>query len=567
MAAGDWRKQLENLESNEKKLLEQIDTCHGLYGALLELDSDSFQELFLKKVWDMDVTQRNEELLEHVKKGGKNCIDDFCHALRKSGQTHIVSDYLLKSGPCQDEGDGAAGDSTDCSKHGLPMSPETKSKLRSHWEELLNGISSGTDLLNELQKRKVFKKLEIMGLKANKIEVDRNEWILKKLYNSGSESQFVEFCKALQCCNQHHLVNMMNLPMQQLESSASCSAFPTATESLDEQTTPKLPPPVSSKSSSACELRSQGSLLQLSSPLVYNVKAHGPTQPTVIQDYLPSAYVSSMTSTSFTSPLSDVVEKMKKQVKERRAYDVTYSPGDASVTRGQALIIANSNFTDPQLPKRRGTSVDISNLERLLHSLRFSVQVFENLTAQEMREKFASESQSEKHSSIFVLCILSHGRKGVVLGIDGQELSLSEIMTIFDGRNCTRLFKKPKLFFVQACQGDAMTEGVDESDAAHNDDEEVSEILEKLSLRHEKADMAIFLGTYPGYVAWRNPDSGSYFIQILTTVFQQQADEHHFIDMTMEVTRQMNEKVMGTRYKQICQVKSTLDKFVYLLPY
>jgi hypothetical protein len=79
--------------------------------------------------------------------------------------------------------------------------------------------------------------------------------------------------------------------------------------------------------------------------------------------------------------------------------------------------------------------------------------------------------------------------------------------------------------------------------------------------------MAIALATYPGYVAWRNPDRGSYFIQTLTTVFQQQAHEHHFADMITEVIRRMNQAVMGGTRKQICQVQSTLDKHVYLLPY
>jgi hypothetical protein len=511
----------------------------------------------------MNPSQRIIALLEHVKTGDRNRFNDFCRALWKSDQAHIVNDYLLKSGSCQDDGDGVAGDSTDSTEPVPLMSPADKSMLEANWNQILTICNCDMVLLNELEKQKVFMSSVIRGLKE-KSNTDRTEWILKELYYSGTADQFVKFCKALRRCEQSHVVSLMRSPVQQLPSSASCPTPPTAAESLDEQTTPNLPLPVPSESSSASEQLSLGNLLQ-----VNNTSADDPVRPAVILDHLPSSSVPSVTSTQFTFPPSNVVERMKMEVREERAYSVAYCPDCPSVTRGQALIIANSNFTAPQLAERHGTKADILNLTKLFDFLKLDTKVLTDLTAQEIRQMCENESKLDVRSSVFVLCILSHGRKDVILGTDGEELALDDIMTIFDGRNCAHLLNKPKLFLVQACQGDAKTEGVksDESDAANNDVEKLLEDLSILEPRHEKADMAIVLATYPGYVAYRNLAKGSYFVQQLAEVFQQQAYEHHFADMILEVTRRMNKLQMAGHQKQICWTKMGLDKHVYLLPY
>ena len=53
----------------------------------------------------------------------------------------------------------------------------------------------------------------------------------------------------------------------------------------------------------------------------------------------------------------------------------------------------------------------------------------------------------------FVLVLLTHGSRGSVFGIDGEKVPIDEITTLFDGSHCPQLRNKPKLFFVQACQG------------------------------------------------------------------------------------------------------------------
>jgi len=63
------------------------------------------------------------------------------------------------------------------------------------------------------------------------------------------------------------------------------------------------------------------------------------------------------------------------------------------------------------------------------------------------------ESRENAESKVFVLCILSHGHRSVVYGVDGVDVSLEQLEMQFDGEHCGQLVGRPKLFLIQACQG------------------------------------------------------------------------------------------------------------------
>jgi len=54
---------------------------------------------------------------------------------------------------------------------------------------------------------------------------------------------------------------------------------------------------------------------------------------------------------------------------------------------------------------------------------------------------------------MFVMFILSHGEDGHFYALSGAKISIDRVIAYFDGKNCPALLAKPKLFFVQACQG------------------------------------------------------------------------------------------------------------------
>lgn len=82
------------------------------------------------------------------------------------------------------------------------------------------------------------------------------------------------------------------------------------------------------------------------------------------------------------------------------------------------------------------------------------------VSVQDIREQLKRVSCRD-HSAYdaFVLVILSHGKEDGVYGIDGDTkkgsgfVLLDEITSLFDGTSCPSLSGKPKMFFIQACQG------------------------------------------------------------------------------------------------------------------
>ncbi|XP_057317117.1 caspase-7-like isoform X2 [Hydractinia symbiolongicarpus] len=227
-----------------------------------------------------------------------------------------------------------------------------------------------------------------------------------------------------------------------------------------------------------------------------------------------------------------------------------------SIPRGKCLIFSNSFengvklYTGAVLKERKGTEHDVSNLKKTFEWLGFEVTVYPDHTASEMSEVLEHVAAKEDHENYdcFVCCILSHGFDGGVYGNDGRKVKLADIKTIFEGNNCPKLFQKPKLFFIQACQGENDGKGVSiESDSpmAPQQNAQVSQEIVRVRLHKEipsNADFLIFMATSSGTISWRNPKTGSWFIQCLCDVFQKRAMTWSLSQMLLEVNNKIAEK-------------------------
>ena len=58
-----------------------------------------------------------------------------------------------------------------------------------------------------------------------------------------------------------------------------------------------------------------------------------------------------------------------------------------------------------------------------------------------------------------VCCVLTHGVLGHVYGSDGRIVRIQQLTRCFSSSRCPSLAGKPKLFFIQACQGRDKQEG------------------------------------------------------------------------------------------------------------
>ncbi len=85
-----------------------------------------------------------------------------------------------------------------------------------------------------------------------------------------------------------------------------------------------------------------------------------------------------------------------------------------------------------------------------------AVEIYENLTREELLNTMTKISKYDfKSFDGLVMCILSHGEKGVIFSSDSIPIPVDTIKAYFDGTHCPSLVEKPKLFILQACQGQA----------------------------------------------------------------------------------------------------------------
>ncbi|NXD64648.1 CASP8 protein, partial [Eolophus roseicapillus] len=202
-----------------------------------------------------------------------------------------------------------------------------------------------------------------------------------------------------------------------------------------------------------------------------------------------------------------------------KAYKMTSRP------RGVCLILNNHSFAKarervPELKDmkdRNGTDVDAEALKRVFSKLHFTIAEYRDLTAEEIRKTVnIYRCEDHKDKDCFVCCILSHGKKGMIYGVDGQEVPIQELTTSFTGQNCYSLAGKPKVFFVQACQGDVCQEGVNiETDAKEPDASVETDARFQLECIPAEADFLLGMATLQDYVSYRSPCQGTWYIQAL----------------------------------------------------
>ncbi|KAM4026431.1 caspase-8-like isoform 2-T2 [Anomaloglossus baeobatrachus] len=245
------------------------------------------------------------------------------------------------------------------------------------------------------------------------------------------------------------------------------------------------------------------------------------------------------------------------------------------VPHGRCIILNNHDFSEArsnniQMKDRNGTQMDAGAIYRVFSSRGYDVIQVNNLTAEKMLKMLksnAKEDHTERDS--FVCFILSHGDKGIVFGTDGKELSVKDLTHWFNGQNCSSLVGKPKLFFIQTCQGNQSDTGVtyvsDRKDYMYVNDSNGG----RLPIT---ADFLTAFASFEDYESLRNPKTGSVYIQTLCTVLQ---DELFFkMDLTSILTK-VQEKIADEEHqkkkygpylnvKQMPTYQSTLRKMLIL---
>ncbi|XP_078033261.1 caspase-1 [Augochlora pura] len=233
--------------------------------------------------------------------------------------------------------------------------------------------------------------------------------------------------------------------------------------------------------------------------------------------------------------------------------------------RGLAIIFNHEFFTITHLKPRCGTNVDCENLVNTLKSLGFEVNDFHNSTHRDIvrnLERVASMDHSQ-HDCLIV-AVLSHGELGLLYAHDTSYKSDS-IWGHFTADKCPSLVGKPKLFFIQACQGDRLDAGMTMKDRTETDGQPAS------SFRiPTHADFLIAYSTIPGFYSWRNTTRGSWFMQALCLELRENGTRYDLLTLLTFVCQRVAidfesntpDNITMHQQKQIPCITSMLTRLV-----
>ncbi|XP_011691303.1 PREDICTED: caspase-1-like isoform X2 [Wasmannia auropunctata] len=229
--------------------------------------------------------------------------------------------------------------------------------------------------------------------------------------------------------------------------------------------------------------------------------------------------------------------------------------------RGVALILNHVHFEE--MATRKGSEKDTLNLKTSLNKLGFDVRVFTDPTVKTITTVLQSTA-AEDHTDADCLIVvaMSHGESGLLHSTDSMY-PVDTLWSPFTGDRCTSLLGKPKLFFIQACRGTRLDKGVK---FFHETDSKSSTYSIPAY-----ADIMVAYSTYDGFYSWRNPDSGSWFIQALCVELELHGRSRDLLSLMTFVNRRVaieyqsyvpqNEKFHGK--KQIPSIVSMLTRLVY----
>ncbi|XP_076734200.1 caspase-9 isoform X4 [Maylandia zebra] len=258
---------------------------------------------------------------------------------------------------------------------------------------------------------------------------------------------------------------------------------------------------------------------------------------------------------------------------------------------GYCLIINNMEFEPHSMLKnRKGSNIDCEKLERRFKTLNFVVEVRTNLRQKQIKHELLTLSKKD-HSQYdcCVVIMLSHGTEvnhnrfpGAVYGVDGQYVPVQHITNYLNGQHCPSLQGKPKLFFIQACGGDERDMGfevspdeVEPSSGGMDDQTDaipMSSSSDSLSMSDEPdarptlptpSDILVSYSTFPGYVSWRETQSGSWYVQTLDCILEENAATVDLVTMLMMVNNEVSQNSAKGLYKQMPGSFNFLRKLLY----
>ncbi|XP_020826549.1 caspase-8 isoform X1 [Phascolarctos cinereus] len=252
-----------------------------------------------------------------------------------------------------------------------------------------------------------------------------------------------------------------------------------------------------------------------------------------------------------------------------KAYKMSSKP------RGYCLIINNFDFQRARKEKpehqnirdRKGTDVDADALKNTFKELHFEIVHLQDRTAEQIHKDLQYyRDRNHDGKDCFICCLLSHGDRGTIYGIDGQEVAIKDLTSYFSSSKCPSLAGKPKVFFIQACQGKTIQSGI----TLDTDSEQQRESLETDAFLQsecipDEADFLLGMATVENHISYRHPKEGTWYIQSLCKNLKEKCPRGvAILDILTDVNSEVSQKIdPNNKGKQMPQPKYTLRKKLF----
>ena len=240
------------------------------------------------------------------------------------------------------------------------------------------------------------------------------------------------------------------------------------------------------------------------------------------------------------------------------------------LNRGFCLILENENFSQQSpstrgLGRRIGSAVDSQQLMDTFQGLGFQVILRKDLGMKALRLTLKQvASLDHTNSDCFVCIVLTHGDHGILYASDNRY-PIDNLFKYFLGNVCPTLVGKPKMFFIQACQGNRLDPGVIVQADAHD-----SAGFFKIPTY---ADFLIAYSSIPGFYSFRNTEKGCWFIRALVQSLQEFHQHYDLLTIMTIVCQRVAYDYQSqavtpemSHMKQVPCITSMLTRRVFLYP-
>lgn len=206
-------------------------------------------------------------------------------------------------------------------------------------------------------------------------------------------------------------------------------------------------------------------------------------------------------------------------------------PMESKNNRGVFFMV---NIVDFPADKRRlGADEDTHSLLSLFKQLNFKLYAYKNLSQKKFFELLDEllSLQEIKDTECFVMALMTHGQllDGVqwITFNDGSVVKVEEIEKRFYHENCAQLVGKPKIFIYPYCRGEISDKGVN----VKTQTEGVGTGRRSINNIAQLSDVIKCYATTAGFVAHRDVDDGSWYIQSFVDTMAAHAHNTSFEEM------------------------------------